>query len=76
MIRSHYVGRTFIAPGQDNREFKVKVKFNTVKGIIENRNIVVIDDSIVRGTTSKSLIGLVKEAKPNESAYEDYFTAD
>lgn len=66
LIRSHYVGRTFIAPGQDNREFKVKVKFNTVKGVIENRNIVVIDDSIVRGTTSKSLIGLVKEAGPNE----------
>ena len=64
LIRSHYVGRTFIAPGQDNREFKVKVKFNTVKGVIENRNVVVVDDSIVRGTTSKSLIQLVKEAEP------------
>jgi amidophosphoribosyltransferase len=66
LIRSHYVGRTFIAPGQDNREFKVKVKFNTVKGVLENKNIVVIDDSIVRGTTSKALIGLIKEAGPNE----------
>jgi len=64
LIRSHYVGRTFIAPGQDNREFKVKVKFNPVKGVIENKNLVIIDDSIVRGTTSKSLIKLIKEANP------------
>ncbi|MBI5324434.1 MAG: amidophosphoribosyltransferase [Ignavibacteriae bacterium] len=66
LIRSHYVGRTFIAPGQDNREFKVKVKFNPVKGVIENRNVVMIDDSIVRGTTSKSLINLVREAEPKQ----------
>lgn len=64
LIRSHYVGRTFISPGQNNREIKVKTKFNTVRGVIENRNIVVIDDSIVRGTTSKSLIKLIKDAKP------------
>jgi amidophosphoribosyltransferase len=64
LIRSHYVGRTFIQTGQDNREFKVKSKFNTVKGVIENRNIVVVDDSIVRGTTSKSLIKLIKKAEP------------
>ena len=64
LIRSHYVGRTFIQAGQDNREFKVKSKFNTVNGVIENRNIVVIDDSIVRGTTSKALIKLLKNAKP------------
>ncbi len=64
LIRSHYVGRTFIAPGQDNREFKVKLKFNPVKGVIENRNIVVIDDSLVRGTTSKSLMNLIREAGP------------
>jgi len=64
LIRSHYVGRTFIQPGQDNREFKVKSKFNIVKGVIENRNIVLVDDSIVRGTTSKSLIKLVRKGKP------------
>jgi amidophosphoribosyltransferase len=64
LIRSHYVGRTFIAPGQDNREFKVKTKFNTVKGLIEDKHLVVIDDSIVRGTTSKALLNLIKEAKP------------
>lgn len=66
LVRSHYVGRTFIAPGQDNREFKVKVKFNTVKGVIENRNLVLVDDSIVRGTTSKSLINLIRSANPKE----------
>lgn len=66
LIRSHYIGRTFIAPGQNNREFKVKAKFNTVNGIIENRNVVLVDDSIVRGTTSKALIKLVREAKPKK----------
>jgi amidophosphoribosyltransferase len=66
LIRSHYVGRTFIAPGQNNREFKVKAKFNPVKGIIENRNVVLVDDSIVRGTTSKALIKLVREANPKK----------
>lgn len=66
LIRSHYVGRTFIAPGQDSREFKVKTKFNTVRGVIEGRKIVLVDDSIVRGTTSKSLISLVKQSNPTE----------
>ena len=66
LIRSHYVGRTFIAPGQNNREFKVKTKFNTVKGVLEDKKVVVIDDSIVRGTTSRSLIQLIREAQPNE----------
>lgn len=66
LIRSHYVGRTFIVPGQDNREFKVKVKFNPVKGVLENRPVVLVDDSIVRGTTSKSLVKLIKDAGPME----------
>lgn len=66
LIRSHYVGRTFIAPGQDKREFKVKTKFNVVRGVIENRKVIVIDDSIVRGTTSKSLVKLLREALPAE----------
>jgi len=64
LIRSHYVGRTFIAPGQDKREFKVKTKFNVVRGVIENRNVIVVDDSIVRGTTSKALVKLIREASP------------
>ncbi|MBS1902239.1 MAG: amidophosphoribosyltransferase [Bacteroidetes bacterium] len=66
LIRSHYVGRTFIQPGQDNREMKVKVKFNVVKGVLRNRRVVVVDDSIVRGTTSKSLVKLIREAQPAE----------
>jgi amidophosphoribosyltransferase len=66
LIRSHYVGRTFIAPGQDKREFKVKTKFNVVRGVLEGRKVVLVDDSIVRGTTSKSLVKLVREAHPGE----------
>lgn len=67
LIRSHYVGRTFIAPGQDNRAFKVKTKFNPVKGVIEGRNVVLIDDSIVRGTTSKILLNMIREnAQPKK----------
>jgi amidophosphoribosyltransferase len=66
LIRSHYVGRTFIAPGQDKREFKVKTKFNVVRGVLEGKKVVVVDDSIVRGTTSKSLVSLIREAKPQE----------
>lgn len=64
LIRSHYIGRTFILPGQMKRELGVKIKFNTVKGVLENRTVVVIDDSIVRGTTSKQLVALLREANP------------
>lgn len=64
LIRNHYIGRTFIQPEQTNREIGVKIKFNVVKGVIEGRTIVVVDDSIVRGTTSKQLVRLLKEANP------------
>jgi len=66
LIRSHYIGRTFIAPTQENREIGVKIKFNIVKGVLENKTVVVVDDSIVRGTTSKKLIKLLREANPKE----------
>ncbi len=66
LIRSHYVGRTFIQPGQDKREMKVRTKFNIVKGVLAERKVVIVDDSIVRGTTSKLLVGLIKKAKPKE----------
>ncbi|MEW6194765.1 MAG: amidophosphoribosyltransferase [Bacteroidota bacterium] len=66
LIRSHYIGRTFILPGQKAREIGVRIKFNTVKGVIENKTIVLVDDSIVRGTTSKQLIKLLREANPKE----------
>jgi amidophosphoribosyltransferase len=64
LIRSHYIGRTFILPGQAKREIGVRVKFNTVKGVLEDRTIVLIDDSIVRGTTSRQLVKLIREANP------------
>ena len=64
LIRSHYIGRTFIQPGQNNREIRVKAKFNTVKSVLKDRVVVIVDDSIVRGTTAKMLVKLVKEAKP------------
>jgi len=66
LIRSHYVGRTFIQPGQDKRKMKVKTKFNIVKGVLHDRKVVIIDDSIVRGTTSKLLVDLIKKAEPKE----------
>lgn len=66
LIRSHYAGRTFIQPYQDSREAKVRTKFNTVKGVIKGRKVVVVDDSIVRGTTAKLLIKLIREAQPKE----------
>ena len=64
LIRSHYIGRTFIQPGQIKREIGVKIKFNTVKGVLEGRTVVLVDDSIVRGTTSKQLVKLIREANP------------
>jgi amidophosphoribosyltransferase len=64
LIRSHYIGRTFIQPGQSNREIGVRIKFNTVKGVLEGRTVVIVDDSIVRGTTSKQLVKLIREANP------------
>jgi amidophosphoribosyltransferase len=66
LIRSHYVGRTFIQPQQNHRELKVKTKFNTVKGVLKGKKVVIIDDSIVRGTTSKQLVKLIREAEPKE----------
>ena len=64
LIRSHYIGRTFIQPGQAKREIGVKIKFNTVKGVLEGRTVVIVDDSIVRGTTSHQLVKLIREANP------------
>ena len=66
LIRSHYIGRTFIQPKQDVRENKVKTKFNTVKGVLKDKVVVIVDDSIVRGTTSKQLVQLVRQAGPKE----------
>jgi amidophosphoribosyltransferase len=64
LIRNHYVGRTFIQPGQGMRANKVKVKFNVVRGALKGKDVVVVDDSIVRGTTLEQLVGLIKSAEP------------
>ncbi len=66
LIRSHYIGRTFIQPNQDVRENRVKTKFNTVRGVLKDKVVVIVDDSIVRGTTSKQLVQLVRQAGPKE----------
>lgn len=61
LIRNHYVGRTFIEPKQSIRHFGVKIKLNPVKKLIEGKRVVVIDDSIVRGTTSKKIVKMLRE---------------
>jgi amidophosphoribosyltransferase len=62
LIRNHYVGRTFIDPVQRVRDQAVRVKFNPVREILSGKRVVVVDDSIVRGTTSKKLIRLIRDA--------------
>ena len=62
LIRNHYVGRTFIEPQQAIRDFGVKLKLNPVRGLIEGKRVVLVDDSIVRGTTSRKIVRLVREA--------------
>jgi amidophosphoribosyltransferase len=66
LIKNRYVGRTFITPTQEERELAVRLKLNPIKEAIKGKKIILIDDSIVRGTTSKQLLDLVKEAEPAE----------
>ena len=66
LIKNRYVGRTFIMPTQEERELAVRLKLNPIKSAIKGKKIILIDDSIVRGTTSKKLLDLVKEAEPAE----------
>ena len=62
LIRNHYVGRTFISPGQDFRAAKVRLKYNPVRGVLKGKRVVVVEDSIVRGTTLKHLARMIREA--------------
>jgi amidophosphoribosyltransferase len=62
LVKNRYVGRTFIAPDQHKRDMGVRRKLNPVRGAIEGKRLVVVDDSIVRGTTSKQLVRLLREA--------------
>jgi len=62
LIRNHYIGRTFILPEQSERDFRVRVKFNPIQGVIQGRRVVMVEDSIVRGTTLKQLTRLIRKA--------------
>ncbi|QKF80909.1 amidophosphoribosyltransferase [Halarcobacter ebronensis] len=66
IIRNHYVGRTFIEPTQEMRNMKVKMKLSPMRSLIEGKSLLVIDDSIVRGTTSKRIVRMLKEAGAKE----------
>jgi amidophosphoribosyltransferase len=66
LIRNHYVGRTFIEPQQSIRHFGVKIKLNAIKRFLEGKRVVVVDDSIVRGTTSKKLVHMIRQAGAKE----------
>ncbi|TAL22298.1 MAG: amidophosphoribosyltransferase [Nitrospirae bacterium] len=61
LIRNHYIGRTFIEPKQSIRHFGVKIKLNPVRKLLEGKRVIVIDDSIVRGTTSKKIVKMIRE---------------
>ncbi|MCD8567179.1 MAG: amidophosphoribosyltransferase, partial [Geovibrio sp.] len=66
LIRNHYVGRTFIEPSQSIRHFGVKIKLNPVKSVISGKRVIVVDDSIVRGTTSRKIVKMLREAGARE----------
>jgi amidophosphoribosyltransferase len=66
LIRNHYVGRTFIEPQQSVRDFGVKLKLNPVRSLLEGRRVVLIDDSIVRGTTSRKIVRMIRNAGAKE----------
>ena len=66
LIRNHYVGRTFIEPSQAIRDFGVKLKLNPVRHLLEGRRVVLVDDSIVRGTTSRKIVRMVRQAGARE----------
>ena len=66
LIRNHYVGRTFIEPSQAIRDFGVKLKLNPIRSLLEGKSVVLVDDSIVRGTTSKKIVRMVRQAGARE----------
>ena len=65
-IKNKYIGRTFIAPGQQSREDKVRIKLNPISSVVSGKRVVMVDDSMVRGTTSKRIVRLVREAGAKE----------
>jgi len=66
LIRNHYIGRTFIEPRSEIRDIMVRIKFNPVSGLLKGKSVVVVEDSIVRGTTMRNLAGLIREVGAKE----------
>jgi amidophosphoribosyltransferase len=66
LIRNHYVGRTFIEPSQEIRDFGVKLKLNPVRHLLQGKRVILVDDSIVRGTTSRKIVRMVRSAGATE----------
>jgi amidophosphoribosyltransferase len=66
LLRNHYVGRTFIKPDQKDRDFGARMKYNPVREVLDGQRVVVVDDSLVRGTTSKSLVRMLRQAGATE----------
>ena len=66
LVKNRYIGRTFITPGQDHREQAVRIKLGALKSCVEGRRVVLVDDSIVRGTTSRQIVSLLREAGARE----------
>ncbi len=66
LLRNHYVGRTFIQPSQADRDFGARMKYNPVREVLKDRRVIVVDDSLVRGTTSRSLVKFIREAGAKE----------
>jgi amidophosphoribosyltransferase len=66
LIRNHYIGRTFIQPEQKIRDLDARIKYNPVKGVLKDKRIVIVDDSIVRGTTSRKLVWMLRNAGAKE----------
>ena len=66
LLRNHYVGRTFIKPSQADRDFGARMKYNPVRELLEGRRVIVVDDSLVRGTTSRSLVKFIRQAGAKE----------
>jgi amidophosphoribosyltransferase len=65
-MRSHYIGRTFIEPSEGIRHFGAKLKYSPVTSVLEGKRVVIVDDSIVRGTTSKKIIDMIRRAGAKE----------
>lgn len=66
LVRSHYVGRTFIEPNQAIRDFGARIKYNPVRSVLQGKSVVVVDDSIVRGTTSRKIVTMIRDAGAKE----------